>query len=305
MKPVIRVDGSQADPCAGKPVLDVPKALWNGAMLAGSITALFYVTWAAFALFIGMTYASLLIGHSVGMHRMMIHRSFTSPRWFERVLIYIGTLVGVSGPSGIITIHDTRDWAQRQPLCHDFFAHRRGFWRDLSWNLAYRFDFERPPTIAIEPHFAKDPFYRFLDRTWRFHQLPLAACLYLTGGWAFVLWGICVRVFASAVGHWSITYFCHNPGPGRWWVNGAGIQASNLRGMGIITYGECWHNNHHAFPESARIGLERGQSDPGWAIIIMLKKIGLASNVGQPRPRDERSDLTEVTSINASEPYQP
>lgn len=294
MKPVIRVDGASADPVMGMPVIDWSKAVWNGAMLLGTIAAIWHFSWPAFAVFLVTTWLSLLIGHSVGMHRMMIHRTFSSPRWFERVLIYIGTLVGVSGPSGIITIHDMRDWAQRQPACHDFFAHRRGFWRDLSWNLAYRFEFEKPPTITIEPHFSDDRFCRFLDATWRWHQLLIAFGLFLWGGWSFLLWGVCTRVFVSAAGHWSITYFCHNPGPGIWRVTDAGIQASNLNGFGLLTYGECWHNNHHAFPESAKIGLENGQTDPGWTLIKALEKVGLAYDIKLPRADNLRSDLTRI-----------
>src|SRR5271165_6950322 len=126
MKPVLRIDGSMASAVQGRPVLDPPKAAWNAAMLLvglGFAPALF--RWDALILFLSVTYASLLIGHSVGMHRMMIHRSFACPKPVERLLIYLGVLVGVAGPFGIIRIHDLRDWAQRQEDCHDFFAHRR------------------------------------------------------------------------------------------------------------------------------------------------------------------------------------
>lgn len=297
MEPVIRVDGSGADPCAGNVLIDRPKALWNGAMIVGTLAALGLATWQSVLLFLALTYATLLIGHSVGMHRMMIHRSFKARLWAARSLIWLGTLVGVSGPSGIIRIHDTRDWAQREPECHDFFAHRRGFGQDLAWNLFYRFDFVRPPKVTIEPAIADDPFYRFLDATWRWQQVPLAALLYGAGGWPFVLWGVCARVFVSTAGHWSVTYFCHNPHlsprPGKWVVKDAGIQAANLPGLGLLTYGECWHNNHHAFPESARIGLEPGQADPGWWVICGLERLGLVYDVRQPRSEDARGDLLE------------
>lgn len=300
MEPVIRVDGAGAYPCAGSVRIDWPKALWNGAMIAGTLAALVVATWQSVLLFLVITYATLLVGHSVGMHRMMIHRTFKAKPWLARLLIYIGTLVGVSGPSGIIRIHDTRDWAQREPDCHDFFAHRAGFWQDLAWNLFYRFDFARPPRVTIEPAIADDPFYRFLDATWRWQQVPLAVLLYLWGGWPFVLWGVCARVFVSTAGHWGITYFCHNPHlsphPGRWLVKDAGIQAANLPGLGLLTYGECWHNNHHAFPESARIGLEPGQTDPGWWVIRGLERLGLVYAVGLPREAAERDDLLERNS---------
>ncbi len=178
MKPVLRIDAASADACGGRPIIDLPKAAWNGAMLAIAFgLGPFLFSWSAFGLFLALTYGSLLVGHSVGMHRMMIHRTFTCPKPVERALIYVGVLVGLSGPFGIIRIHDTRDWAQRQAKCHDFFAHRRSLPQDRCWNLAYRFEFERPPGLTIEPNLADDPWYRFMERTWRWHQLALAGIL--------------------------------------------------------------------------------------------------------------------------------
>lgn len=296
MRPVLRIDGLGASAVAGRPVIDGPKAAWNGGLLVVTLLAAVPLfSWGAFTLFIGLTYATLLVGHSVGMHRMMIHRTFACSRGLERALIYVGVLVGVAGPFGIIRVHDVRDWAQRQPECHEFFAHTRSLPRDLLWQLAYRFEFERPPVLTIEPRLARDPVLRWLERTWRWHQLPLAALFFALGGWGWVVWGVAVRVLVSTVGHWTITYFCHNPGPGRWRVAGAAVQASDWPRLGLITYGECWHNNHHAFPESARIGLEPGQADPGWWLIAAMERLGLVWGVGRPRPATEREDLTTAS----------
>lgn len=295
MKPVLRVDGTGACPVSGRPVADGAKLAWNGGMLLVALLfAIPMFSWSALALFAVTTYFSLLIGHSVGMHRLMIHRTFKCSKPVEYALIYIGTLVGVAGPHGIIRVHDIRDWAQRQPQCHPFFAHRRSLGVDLWWQLTHRFEFDSPPTLNIEPHFANDRFHIMLERTWRWQQLPIAILFYLAGGWAWVVWGICVRVIVSCAGHWTITYFCHNPGAGRWFVRDAAVQASNLPGMGLLTYGECWHNNHHAFPESARIGLERGQTDPGWWVIALLERMGLVHDVGRPRAVADREDLIEI-----------
>ena len=162
-----------------------------------------FFSWSAFFLFAVLTYTSLLVGHSVGMHRMMIHRSFVCPKPVERALIFVGVLVGLSGPFGIIRIHDTRDWAQRQAKCHDFFAHNRSLPQDLLWNLAYRFEFERPPILTIEPNLADDPWYRLMERTWPLHQLMLGAVFYVIGGWPWVVWGVGVRIIVSAAGHWT------------------------------------------------------------------------------------------------------
>lgn len=292
MKPVHRVDGRRASASRGKVVIDWPKTIWIGSNLTASlILAPFFFTSSALLAFAVLTYITLLIGHSVGMHRMMIHKTFSCSKFIERSLIYVGVLVGMGGPSTILRTHDMRDWAQRQDRCHDFFSHRQSLAVDLFWQLFCRFEFVRPPVLHVEPEFRNDRFYSFLDRTWRYHQLLLVLPLYYLGGWAWVVWCIPVRICTSIIGHWTITYFCHNPGPGHWTVRDAGVQASNIPGLGVLTYGECWHNNHHAFPESARIGLERGQCDPSWRFIQILKSLRMAYNIGLPRPADQCEDL--------------
>ncbi len=295
MESVKRIDGTKTNPVDGNVVYDYSKMSWNlGMIIATVIFVPVTITIESVSLFIILTYSTLLIGHSVGLHRMMIHTTYECPKTIERILVYIGVLVGMSGPFGIIKIHDIRDWAQRQRKCHDFFSHKKPYFIDLWWQLTSKFEFNLKPIITIESKFFDDPFYQFLEKTWRYHQLVFALILYAIGGWSYVVWGIFVRVSISVIGHWTITYFCHNPGPGKWRVKGACVQASNLPGLGFITYGECWHNNHHAFPESAQIGLEAGQLDPGWKVIQLMRFFGLVSNIQLPRSNKYQSDLVCV-----------
>lgn len=295
-KDVWRVNGKDASPVAGRVVWAPAKSAWNSGMLAaalvlGPITA----SWDAILMFSVITYSTLLLGHSVGMHRLLIHRTYRCSKWLERLLVYIGVLVGMAGPFGILRIHDIRDWAQREPKCHDFFAHRRSLSLDALWQLHCRFEFEQPPVFSIEKEFLDDPWLQWMERTWMLQQLPLAGVLYLIGGWPWVVWGICCRVSVSVAGHWVVTYLCHNPGPGSWRVRGAGVQATNLTGLGLITMGECWHNNHHAFPESARMGIEPGQLDPGYWVLQALEDRGLVWDIGVPRGELEREDLEAIS----------
>ena len=290
--PVFRVEHSRGDPERGRIRWAPAKSLWiNACGLLFVISAPFATTLGSVVLFVLLTYLTLLLGHSVGMHRKLIHRSWDCSKSLERFLVYLGVLVGMAGPFAVIRIHDVRDWAQRAPRCHVFFSHRAGFFRDALWQLNCRFEFEDPPAVTIEPETVDDRFYQFLERTWMLQQLPLGIVLFTAGGWPWVAWGIFGRVFVSVAGHWTVTYLTHNPGPGRWLVRDAGVQASNLPGYGLITMGECWHNNHHAFPESARIGLAPGEFDPGWTVISWLEALGLAFNVGLPRAREVREDL--------------
>ena len=238
-----------------------------------------------------LTVLTLCLGHTVGLHRLLIHRSFECPRWLERLLVYLGTLVGMGGPFGMIYLHEIRDWAQRQGRCHPFFIHQTGFWRDAWWNLHCEIRLKHAPRLEIEPEVARDPFYRLLQRTWMLQQVPPALLLHYLGGWPWVVWGISVRIVLSLTGHWLVGHLAHNGGHRDWHLEGHAVQGYNLPRLGLLTMGECWHNNHHAFPKSARLGLSKGQMDPGWWFIALLRRLGLAWNVQLPEtlpPRPER-----------------
>ncbi len=281
-------------PVEGRVVWDPAHSIWNGAMLAVALVAgPVTFSWRAFAVFILLTGATLLLGHSVGFHRRLIHGSFKCPLWLEHVLVYAGTLVGMSGPFWMIRTHDLRDWAQRQPDCHPYLAHRAPMIVDAVWQLHCRLVLDRPPGFDLG-RVGRDRFYRFLERTWMLHQLPVAVALYLLGGWGFIVWGVGARGAISVIGHWFIGHLAHTRGPQTWRVREAGVQAHDVPWAAIPTMGEAWHNNHHAFPGSARIGLYPGQADWGWRFIQMLERLGLAWDVQTPDTLKGRERALEV-----------
>jgi sn-1 stearoyl-lipid 9-desaturase len=285
------VELESSDAGVGTVRWDFSHSLWHGGMLAASILlAPWFVSWSAVAVFVGLTGASLLLGHSVGFHRRLIHRSFECPRWLERTLVWIGTCVGMGGPLWMIRTHDMRDWAQRQPACHDYLAHRGGMARDYWWQVHCRLDLTRPPRFDFG-RAGRDRFYRFLEATWMAQQVPLAVLLFAAGGWPWVVWGICVRVTVSVTGHWFIGHLAHTRGPQTWLVKRAGVQAHDVPWAAIPTMGEAWHNNHHAYPGSARIGICPGQSDWGYAFIRLLEYVGLAWNIVLPEDLDRDAML--------------
>ncbi len=276
------------DPVAGRVVWDPLHSLWNGGMMAVTLIAgPLTISPAAFAIFAVTTGAGLLLGHSVGFHRRMIHGSFKCPLWLEHFLVWVGTVVGISGPFWMIRAHDLRDWAQRQPDCHDYLSNRRPMLIDAIWQIHGRLVLDRPPTFDYG-RIGRDRFYRFLECTWMWQQLPIAGVLNLMGGWGFVVWGVCARITASVVGHWFVGHLAHTHGPQTWLVKDAGVQAHDVPWAAVLTMGEGWHNNHHAWPGSARIGLYPGQSDWGWRFIQLLERMGLAWDVRTPETMGER-----------------
>lgn len=274
---------------------DLPKALWllaHGAL--GVLGVVFFPSLANALAFAGLSAVTILAGHSVGMHRLLIHKSFETPRWLLWLLVWLGTLVGMAGPFGMIRAHDMRDWHQRQPTCPPHPSHGAGFWRDAYWQLCCRFDLARPPRFVIEPALATDPVLRAIERTWMLQQLPVAAVLFAIGGVGMVLWGVCLRVFVSLAGHWAVGHFAHKRGQQGWRVRGLPVQGYNLPGLGLLTFGENWHGNHHAFPHSVRLGVEPGQMDPGYTFVRALARAGLAWNLRLPESEAPRQGLERV-----------
>jgi sn-1 stearoyl-lipid 9-desaturase len=278
-----RVDSGSGDPVAGRVVYAPVKSVFLSAMCAAGLWGLWTCfRWDTVALFATKTVAVLLLGHSIGMHRRLIHKSFDCPKWLERVLVYFGVLVGLGGPFAMIRTHDMRDWAQRQPRCHDYFAHRRPPLVDAWWQMHCDLKLDRFPDLRIEPEVADDPFYRFIDRHWIAVHLPWAIIFWLIGGWDWAAWGVCAQVAVTVTGHWLIGWFAHQQHTDDWQVRGAGVQGRNVPLTGWLTMGEGWHNNHHAFPGSAQIGLYRSQADPGYWLIKGLEAAGLAWNIRLP-----------------------
>lgn len=282
------------DPCIAKVVWSPVKSLWFSGMLVGWLMlGLTHFTWSAYALFLTTSAVTLCGGHSLGMHRRLIYRSFECSLWLEQLGVYLGTLVGLGGPFNMMRTHDIRDWAQRRAECHDYFGHRRSLFQDFWWQVHCKIELVRPPQYAFPAALNESRFYRVLQSTSMLQQLPWAIFFFFLGGWGWVAWGICARVVVSIFGHWLIGHFAHGAAGNHWQVEGAAVQGRNVDFCGLISFGECWHNNHHAYPGSAKIGLLVGQSDPGWWTLSALEKMGLVWKVKLPEHLAVRQSLVQ------------
>jgi fatty-acid desaturase len=288
-----RVRASDIDAvCAGQVRYRPIKSIWTLGMLAGAVVggALTF-TWPAVLLFVLSTIVVLLFGHSLGNHRKLVHNSFQCPKWLEHALAYCGVQVGLAGPIGLLRQHELRDYAQRLPRCHEYLRHGSSMVRDAWWQLNCDLVLLTPPTISIESRIMHDRFFQLLERTWMAQQVPWAIAFWIWGGWGFVFWGVCARVSAGVIGHWIIGYLAHNHGVIVREVSGAAVQGRNVRMASLLTMGECWHNNHHAFPGSARLGLAKGEWDPGWWVLSGLKRLGLVWEIRLPADLPARPEV--------------
>jgi stearoyl-CoA desaturase (delta-9 desaturase) len=286
-----------ADPASGRLVWDWPRSIWNMGFLAGAIVlAPIFFSWSGVLIFLILSGFTLCVGHSVGFHRRLIHRTFDCPKWLERTMVYIGVLVGMGGPLWTIGLHDIRDWAQRQKDCHWFLCHAKPALADGFYYLNFRLVFDRPPRFDAGSGISDDPFYRFLQKSWMLHQVPVAAALFWLGGWSWVVWGVVVRVAVCFTMHWYIAHVAHRRGHQDWHVDDAAVQGYNIAWLAIPTMGESWHCNHHAFPASANHGLYPDQIDLGFEFVKLLARLGLARNIQLPDNLPPRSALTPLTA---------
>jgi fatty-acid desaturase len=287
--------------CVGHVQYAPIKSVWflgmlAGALIGGSLTFSF----SAFFLFFVSTAVVLLLGHSLGSHRKFVHDSYQCPKWLEYTLVYCGVQVGLAGPIGLLRQHELRDFAQRLPQCHDYLRHGCTPWRDAWWQLNCDLVLDNPPIVHVEPRIALDRFYCFLERTWMAQHLPWALLFFAWGGWGYVFWGVCARVTVGVFGHWMIGYLAHNHGGLVREVRGAAVQGRNVRFVSLLTMGESWHNNHHAFPGSAKLGLAAGEWDPGWWTLLALKRAGLVWDIRLPADLPPRPELTLAVSKRRS-----
>jgi len=276
----------------GKVVFSKIKFFWLVSMLLiATIGGVLTFSLEALLVFVISTGVSLCLGHSLGMHRRLIHQSYQCPLWLEYIFVHLGVIVGLAGPIGMIKTHDMRDWAQRQTKCHDYFGHQQPMIIDAYWQLFCDIHLAKPPKFLLEERVKKDKVFNFMESTWMLQQLPWVLLFFFIGGLPWVIWGVCMRVSVSIIGHWFIGYLSHNSGERHWYVKDAYIQGHNVRFAAILTMGESWHNNHHAYPGSAKLGIKPDQSDLRWSILMLLHKLGLVWDLVLPKDLPYRPEL--------------
>lgn len=210
-------------------------------------------------------------GITVGFHRFATHRSFQSSRVIESVLLAAGSMAVEGSVLQWVADHwkhhkhADRPGDPHSPLEGLFHAH-----------IGWMFGGERGMPEKDAKHLLKDPVANFISRTFIFWAVAGLALPYLVDGWRGVLWGGLVRVFITHHITWSVNSICHQFGKRAYETDD---QSGNQWLVGLIGLGEGWHNNHHAFPESAFHGLTPYQIDLSGYLIRLLERVHLIHGV--------------------------
>ena len=242
----------------------------------GAIAALFFFNWPAFFTALALYWISLSVGIGMGYHRLLTHRSYRVPKGVEYFFAMCGALALEGGPINWVATH--RIHHQFSDKEGDPHTPRDGkWWAHLIWMLVGDSLTCTPEECArYTPDLMRNPFYVRLNR---FHYVPilvLALLLLAAGGLPFLLWGVFARVTLGYHATWAVNSLTHLWGARRF----ATRDDSRNNGLvALMTFGEGWHNNHHAHPTSARHGLAWWEIDVTWMGIWVLRKAGVATGV--------------------------
>jgi fatty-acid desaturase len=242
----------------------------------GAIAALFNFSWSALAITAGLYWMAIGGGIGMGYHRLLTHRSYKVPGFFEYFLAVCGTLTLEGGPIFWVATHRIHHQSSDQPG-DPHSPKDGGFWAHMGWIMFGEAKHNDTTAMArYAPDLSKDPFYVWLNK---YHYVPLVILgliLLAFGGWTLVCWGIFLRVVVGLHATWLVNSATHMWGDRRFTTKD---DSRNNWWVAILTFGEGWHNNHHAHPTSARHGLAWYEFDMTWIQINFLKKIGFAKNV--------------------------
>ena len=256
------------------------KAVYLLGIHLGAVAALWHTNWAAVGVCILLHWLCGGLGICVGYHRLLTHRSFQCPRVLEYALATLGALSLQGAPIEWVTHH--RQHHQYPDQQGDPHSAKESFlWSHMLW-ICWQHSAKVAWLEATEryvPDLLRVRFYHVLIWTYGLLTVLLGLLLYALGGWPFVVWGIFVRVvltyhctfLVNSASHTFgyKTFPTHDLSTNCWWV-------------ALLSYGEGWHNNHHAFPTSARHGLKAWELDPSYWFIRTLEAVGLAWNLRLP-----------------------
>jgi len=247
---------------------------------AGAFAALFMFNWKAVVLAALLWWVAGSLGIGMGYHRLLTHRSYKTPKWVEYFLTVCGSLALQGGPIAWVATH--RMHHQNADKAADPHSpHDGGLWAHLGWIITGEGRHNKSAELhAYVPDLRKDRFHAWISE---WHWVPLvilALLLLVVGSWPYVLWAIFFRIAFGLHATYLVNSATHMWGSRRFLTQD---DSTNSFWVAMVSFGEGWHNNHHAHPQSARHGLKWYEFDLNWYGIWMLSKFGLAWNIKLPK----------------------
>src|SRR3982075_1199610 len=259
-----------------------------GLFHVGAIAALFFFTWPAFFVAMFLWWVSGSLGIGMSYHRLLTHRGYKTPKWVEYFLTWCATLALEGGPIFWVATH----------RIHHQYADKEGdphspmdgtWWAHMGWILTGKSMHHDTTTLAhYVPDLAKDRFHVWITK---YHYVPmivLGVALLAVGGLPFLMWGVFMRTVVGLHATWLVDSATHSWGTRRFATRDL---STNSWWVALLTFGEGWHNNHHANPTAAQHGFSWYEVDVNWYGIWVLKTLGLAWDIKRVKLADVEHGL--------------
>jgi len=264
----------------------------------GAIAALFLFTWKALILSIALYWIAGSIGIGMCYHRLLTHRGYKAPIWLEYFMTICGTLALEGGPIAWVATH--RIHHQNTDKEGDPHSPQDGgLWAHIGWIITGQAMHQNTAELLpFVPDLRKHKFYMWISK---FHWVPITVLAVITlalGGWSCMMWAVFLRTVIGLHSTWLVNSATHMWGSRRFLT---GDTSTNSFWVAILTFGEGWHNNHHAAPQAARHGLAWYEIDVNWYGIAALRVLGLAWDVKlsklSPEPNEAPDDLPRTALL--------
>jgi len=268
--------------------------IWTVVLHAGAVVAPFYFTWAGFFTFLFMYWVTGSLGVCLGYHRLLTHGSFLTYRPVKWLFAWVGGLAGEGPAVTWVAVHRKHHaFSDQEGDPHS--PYEGGWWSHMFW-LVPALGKERHGEMVRRwaPDLAKDPVMRFLNATFLAWHIALGFVMYGVGAWwgganlgvSLVLWGMFFRLSWVLHSTWLVNSASHIWGYRNYETTD---NSRNLWWVGLLAFGEGWHNNHHSNQRLARHGHRWWEIDVTYWAIWGLERLGLAWNVVKYSPAGERA----------------
>lgn len=241
-----------------------------------AVVALFNFSWSNLGAAFVAWWVAASWGIGIGYHRLFTHRGFKASKGVERFFATCGALGLQSGPISWVSthrIHHAFTETERDP-----HSPRNGtYWAHIGWIFQGTGQGQSQATKQRYcPDMVNDPYLLWLDKYYYLIIVAAAAVMFAIGGWTMVLWGVFLRTAVSWHFTWLVNSATHLWGSRRFETRD---DSRNNALVAAVTFGEGWHNNHHAFPRSAKHGFTWKEFDINWYQLRLLEKLGVIDNV--------------------------
>jgi stearoyl-CoA desaturase (delta-9 desaturase) len=243
---------------------------------AAAIVALFTFSWQALLVTLVLWWVSGSLGIGIGFHRLLTHRGFKTPKAVEYFLTFCGLFALEGGAINWVVTH--RIHHSKTDVKGDPHTPREGrWWAHMGWILRGTAQQHEDSVMRrYAPDLMKDPVHVWLNRLYFVPLIVSGGVLLAVGGWTMLLWGVFLRVTIGLHATWLVNSATHMWGSRRFDIDD---DSTNSWWVALLTFGEGWHNNHHAFPRSARHGLSWYELDLNWWGIRVLQSLGLVADI--------------------------